>query len=134
LLWSIGLVVWGSIFWAWRRRGGPVTFVERQIAHAWAAGVIATIGTFVVEVLLDLPVLTLTPVLAVIAGMVFLFKAGTLSGWFYLAAGASFLSAVPIALMPDYGPLLFGFVSAVFFFLPGLKYYRQRLRSRRLEE
>ena len=37
-LWSIGLVAWGAFFWSWRRRGGPVTFVERQIAHAWAAG------------------------------------------------------------------------------------------------
>jgi serine/threonine-protein kinase len=125
-LWGGGLVTWGAIFWAWRRRGGPVTFVERQMAHAWAAGVAASIGTFVVEVLLDRPVLELSPMLAVIAGMVFLFKAGTLSGWFYIAAVVSFLTAVPMALLPDYGPLMFGAVSALAFFVPGLKYYRQR--------
>src|SRR5205085_2384396 len=38
-LWGVGLVAWGAIFMALRRRSGPVTFVERQIAHAWAAGV-----------------------------------------------------------------------------------------------
>ncbi|MCI0464467.1 MAG: serine/threonine protein kinase [Gemmataceae bacterium] len=130
-LWSVGLVVWGSVFWAWRRRGGPVTFVERQMAHAWAAGVGASIGTFVVEVLLGRPVLELSPMLAVIAGMVFLFKAGTLSGWFYVAAGLSFLTAIPMALVPAVGPLLFGMVSALAFFVPGLKYYRQRRRTLR---
>ena len=50
-LWSVGLVAWGTIFWQLRRRGGPVLFVERQIAHAWAAGVAASIGMFVLEVL-----------------------------------------------------------------------------------
>jgi serine/threonine-protein kinase len=125
-LWGFGLVAWGAFFWTWRRRGGPVTFVERQMAHAWAAGVTASVGTFVVEVLLGLPVLTLSPMLAVIAGMVFLFKAGTLSGWFYIAAAVSFLAAVPMALLPAVGPLLFGAVSALGFFVPGLKYYRLR--------
>jgi serine/threonine-protein kinase len=130
-LWDIGLVAWGAIFWALRRRGGPVTFVERQIAHTWAAGVIATIATFLVEVLLGRPALELSPLLAVFAGMVFLVKAGTLSGWFYPASAALFLTAVPMALLPSVGPLLFGLVSAVCFFLPGLKYHRQRLRSAR---
>jgi serine/threonine-protein kinase len=125
-LWSVGLVTWGAVFWAWRRRGGPVTFVERQMAHAWAAGVTASIGTFIVEVLLGLPVLILSPMLAVIAGMVFLFKAGTLSGWFYIAAGLSFLTAIPMALVPAVGPLLFGAVSALAFFVPGWKYYQLR--------
>ena len=49
-LWSIGLVAWGAFFWHLRRLGGPVTFVERQIAHAWGAGVAASIGIFIVEV------------------------------------------------------------------------------------
>ena len=35
-----------------------------------------------------------------------------------------------MALYPDYGILLFGVVTAVCFFVPGLKYYRQRLRAR----
>jgi serine/threonine-protein kinase len=133
LLWGGGLVIWGAIFWALRRRGGPVMFVERQIAHVWGAAVIATIGIFVVEVLLDLPVLTLSPMLAVVAAMVFVVKGGTLSGSFYLYAALMFLTAVPMALIgPPYSPLLFGAVSAACFFFPGLKYYRQRLRSQRL--
>jgi hypothetical protein len=130
MLWSIGLIVWGVFFWNLRRLGGPVTFVERQIGHAWAAGVVASIGIFFIEVLLHLDVLILSPVLAVAAGMIFLVKAGTLSGWFYIAAAACFLTAIPMALVgPPISPLMFGAVSAIFFFIPGLKYYRQRLRQ-----
>jgi hypothetical protein len=32
-----------------------------------------------------------------------------------------------MCLVPEYGISLFGFVAAGCFFLPGLKYYRQRL-------
>jgi serine/threonine-protein kinase len=131
-LWSIGLVTWATIFWTLRRRGGPVLFIERQIAHVWAAGVLASIAVFVIELLLPgLKVLTLSPILAVVAGMVFLIKGGMLSGSFYVASAALFLTAVPMALFPEVGPLLFGSVSAACFFIPGLKYHRRRLRSRR---
>ena len=133
-LWSIGLIAWGAIFWNLRRRGGPVTFVERQIAHSWAAGVIASIGLFIVEIILKRPVLELTPVLLLVAaGMVFLVMAGTLAGWFYIAAGLCFMIAVPMAYLgPPWSPLLFGRgfgdqVSSS----PAWKYYRQRLRSLR---
>ena len=129
LLWGGGLMLWGTVFWQLRKRGGPVLFVERQVAHVWASSLAATICVFVVEVLLKLPVLTLSPILAVIAGITFLVKAGMLSGSFYVSAAALFLTAIPMALFPDYGPLLFGFVSAVCFFVPGLKYHRQRLRA-----
>jgi serine/threonine-protein kinase len=131
LLWSIGLMTWGTIFWQLRRRGGPVRFVERQIGHAWAAGVCASIGMFVLEVLMGQPPLTFSPLLAVAAGMVFLFKAGVLAGLFYIAAAAMFATAVLMALFPQVGVLLFGLVTAACFFFPGLKYYRQRLRGLR---
>jgi len=128
-LWSVGLITWGSIFWWLRRRGGPVLFIERQIAHAWAAGIIGSIGVFIVEWLLapQVSVLTLSPILAVLAGMVFVVKAGMLSGAFYLPALAFFLTAVPMALFPQVAPLLFGAVSAACFFIPGLIYHRRRL-------
>jgi serine/threonine-protein kinase len=129
VLWGVGLGTWASIFWALRRRGGPVTFVERQIAHIWAASTLGSISLFVVEMLLRLDVLTLSPVLAVLAGMVFLIKAGVLSGTFYLYAAASFVTAVLMALFPAIGLFLFGAVSAAGFFFPGLKYHRQRLHA-----
>ena len=129
LLWGGGLMVWGTAFWQLRKRGGPVLFVERQVAHIWAGSVVATISVFVVEVLLRLPVLTLSPILAVIAGLTFVVKAGMLSGSFYVSAAALFLTAIPMAIYPEYGPLMFGFVSAICFFVPGLKYHRQRLRG-----
>ncbi len=126
-LWSVGLVAWGVFFWQLRRRGGPVTFVERQIAHAWGAAVAASIGVFIVEVLLGLEVLSLTPILGVIAGMVFVVMAGTLGGLFYLTALTTFAAVVPMALVgAPLAPLLFGVVSGLGFFLPGLKYYRLR--------
>jgi serine/threonine-protein kinase len=128
-LWAAGLFTWGTIFWRLRRRGGPVMFVERQIAHAWAGSVIGSIGLFIIEVVQGLESLTLSPVLAVLAGVVFFFKAGTLSGQFYLGAAAYFLTAVAMAGFPDVGHLIFGTVSALTFFIPGLKYYRQRKRT-----
>jgi serine/threonine-protein kinase len=128
-LWSVGLIAWGTIFWQLRRRGGPVRFVERQIGHAWAAGVCASIGMFVLEVLMGYPPLTFSPLLALAAGMVFLFKAGVLAGLFYFAALAMFATAVLMAIFPHFGVLLFGIVTAGCFFFPGLKYYRQRLRG-----
>ena len=36
-IWTVGFGTWAAIFWALRRRAGPVTFVERQIAHVWGA-------------------------------------------------------------------------------------------------
>jgi serine/threonine-protein kinase len=134
LVWSIGLIVWGMFFWSQRRRGGPVTFIERQMAHLWAAGVAGCISIFLVEWLLGLKVLTLSPALAVVGGMVFLSQAGMISGSFYLAAGFIFLTAIPMAWFresPEVGLLFFGFAGAACYFWYGFKYYRRRrsLRS-----
>jgi serine/threonine-protein kinase len=129
LLWGGGLVTWGVIFWHLRKRAGPVLFIERQVAHVWGGAVAATAAVFVVEMLLGRPVLSLSPLLAIIAGMTFAVKAGMLSGSFYLSSAALYLTAVPMAIWPRYGILLFGVVTALCFFVPGLKYHRQRLRS-----
>ncbi len=125
-IWAGGLAIWAPIFWALRRRSGPVTFIERQIAHLWGAAVIASIELFVIEWILGLPVLTLSPVLGIISGMVFVVKAGILSGEFYVPAAASFLTAGIMALWPQFGHTIFGVVTGLCFFLPGWKYYRQR--------
>jgi hypothetical protein len=53
-------------------------------------------------------------------------KAGMLSGLFYFQAAALFLVAIPMAIFPRVGPLLFGLVTAVCFLIPGWKYSRQR--------
>jgi eukaryotic-like serine/threonine-protein kinase len=124
--WSIGLLTWGTVLWQIRKAAGPVLFVERQIAHAWAAGVCASIGMFVIEWLAGLPALTLSPAVAIAAGMVMVFKAGILSGRFYGWAALNFAAAVVMPLVPRVSILLFGGVSALSFFVPGLKYYRQR--------
>jgi serine/threonine protein kinase len=125
-LWSVGLLTWGAIFWQLRRRAGPVLFVERQIAHGWAAGVCASITMFVIEWMIPLPALSLSPAVAVAAGMVCVFEAGILSGKFYLWAGLNFLTAVMMPLVPEASILLFGLVSALSFFIPGRQYHRQR--------
>jgi serine/threonine-protein kinase len=84
---------------------------------------------FPLEAWLNLEPLTLSPVLGLVTGMVFLAKAGILSGEFYLWAAMLFLTAIPMALYPRYAHFIFGVVSACCFFFPGLKYYRQRLRA-----
>ncbi|HUY90441.1 MAG TPA: serine/threonine-protein kinase [Pirellulales bacterium] len=134
-LWTAGMGTWAAIFWALRRRAGPVTFVERQIAHIWAGSVISIAVLFPVEMLLRLPVLKLSPVLAISSGMVFIAKAGILTGEFYIQGAALFVTALLMASLDrfdyPYSITLFGIVSAACFFVPGLKYYRQRLRQER---
>jgi serine/threonine-protein kinase len=133
-LWVVGLGIWAGIFWSVRRRGGPITFVERQVVHVWAGSMISSTLLFGVEALLGLRVLALSPVLGLISGMVFLVKAGILSGAFYVQAIALFLTSFVMAVMarpgmPQWGLIVFGVVSAASFFIPGLKYHRQRLRA-----
>ncbi|MBS0211243.1 MAG: serine/threonine protein kinase [Planctomycetes bacterium] len=130
LLWTAGLGTWAAMFWALRRRAGPVTFIERQIAHVWAGSVLTIALLFPVEMLLGLPVLSLSPILGLTSGMVFLVKAGMLSGAFYIQSLALFVTSLAMALMQrwniPFGITLFGVVSGACFFFPGLKYYRQR--------
>ena len=133
-LWVVLLGIWAACFWSLRRRAGPITFVERQIAHIWAGSMIASAGLYVVEWSLGLDVLSLSPVLGLISGMVFLVKAGILSGRFYFQAVGMFVTGVVMALMPlwpipDLRIALFGIVSGLSFFIPGLKYHRQRRGS-----
>jgi serine/threonine-protein kinase len=128
-LWGGGLALWAPIFWALRHRTGPVTAVERQIAHVWGGSVIASVLLFWVEGLLHLDVLTLSPVLALLAGLVFFAKAGILSGVFYVQAAVLFATALVMCLVPTYQHVIFGLVSAACFFVPGYKYFRQRLRA-----
>jgi hypothetical protein len=135
VLWGGGLAVWAPIFWALRHRAGPVTAVERQIAHIWGGSVIASVLLFWVEALLQdsggqpLAVLTLSPVLALLAGVVFFAKAGILSGVFYIQAAVLFGTALVMCLVPAWQHVIFGIVSGLCFFVPGLKYYRQRSRA-----
>ena len=135
VLWGGGLAVWAPIFWALRHRTGPVTAVERQIAHIWGGSVIASVLLFWIEGLLQdsagqpLPALTLSPVLALLAGIVFFAKAGILSGVFYIQAAVLFATALVMCLVPAWQHVIFGIVSGLCFFVPGLKYARQRGRA-----
>jgi serine/threonine-protein kinase len=71
-------------------------------------------------------------VLALMAGMIFMVKAGTLSGSLYIPAVACFATALVMAVLPPpVGILLFGCVVALSFGIPGVLYYRQKLRGRR---
>ena len=128
-IWTVGFCGWAAIFWWLRTRGGPITFVERQIIHVWGASVISSVLLFGIEIVLDLPVLTLSPVLALISGSVFFVKAGILTGRFYVQAFASFVCAGAMAQFPDVGLLLFGTTIAACFIVPGWKYHRQRLQK-----
>jgi serine/threonine-protein kinase len=138
LLWGGGLAVWAPIFWAIRRRAGPVTFVERQIAHLWGGSVIACVLLFGIEYILGEPVLKLSPMLALMNGVIFVAKAGILSGEFYVYAGVMFATAIAMAAIDaagwHLGVSVFGVAAAATFFVPGLKYFRQSRRARREAE
>ncbi|MEM6691432.1 MAG: serine/threonine-protein kinase [Planctomycetota bacterium] len=121
-IWIVGLGAWAAVFWSMRQRMGPVTFIERQIAHVWGASMIAIGCLFPLEWWLDLPVLTLSPLLGVITAMIFVVKAGMLDGVFYFQAAALLLAAAAMAAIPQHAHLIFGVVSAACFFVPGYKY------------
>lgn len=135
--WVLGLGCWALIFWNLRSRSGPITAVERQIAHIWAGSIIASSMLFAVESVLQRQVLEFSPVLGCISGIVFLAKAGMLSGGFYVHALVLFSTSPLMAAMSDpdgsnFSITLFGVVSGLTFFLPGLKYFRQqKARQRR---
>lgn len=124
--WTLGLGTWAIVFWKIRHLRGSVLFVERQIAHAWAASMIAIALLFPIESLLGLKSLQTAPVLGLISGMVFLFKAGILTGKFYLQAAALFLTSIIMAAFPKYALTLFGCVSALCFFIPGWHYHHHK--------
>jgi serine/threonine-protein kinase len=124
-VWIIGLGAWATVFWKLRQRMGPVTFIERQVAHVWGACMIAIGMLFPIEWLLKLPVLTLSPLLGVIAATVFVIKAGMLSGVFYIQAVVLLLASVVMALYPAWSHLIFGIVAAACFFVPGYQYARR---------
>lgn len=135
LLWGGAMGVWAPIFWKLRHRAGPVTAVERQIAHVWGGSVVAVMMLFWIEHEIELDVLTLSPVLGLICGMVFVVKAGILAGAFYVHAAVMFATAMVMAVMHrygcPYGLTLFGLSSAGVFFVPGLKYWRQSQQASR---
>ena len=128
-LWIVGLGTWAVVFWVLRRRMGPVTFVERQIAHVWGASLLAIAALTPLEWLMQLEPLKLSPILGLVSAMMFFIKAGILAGWFYVQSISLLITSLLMVLYPSVAHTLFGFVSAACFFIPGLKYYRQRRSS-----
>jgi serine/threonine-protein kinase len=125
----VGLGAWAALFWLLRRQGGPISFVERQLAHVWGSGIVAINLIFLVEWLLGLPVLSLITMIAVTNGMLFMVKAGILSGFYYFQAAAVFLTIWPMAYFPRLAPLIFGVVASACFLVTGLKYRVRRQRA-----
>ena len=128
LLWTVGLGAWAAVFWAVRRRMGPVTFVERQIAHLWAGSMICVAVLFPLESWLGLEPLKLSPMLPMFAATTFLVKGAILSGRFYFQAIALFATPFLMAAMPGIAHLIFGVVAGFSFFIPGYQLHRMRLR------
>ena len=131
LLWTVGLGAWAAVFWAVRRRMGPVTFVERQIAHLWAGSMICVAVLFPLESWLGLEPLKLSPMLPMFAATTFLVKGAILSGRFYFQAIALFATPFLMAAMPGIAHLIFGVVAGLSFFIPGYQLHRMRLRHSR---
>ena len=96
---------------------GPVFFGDYQLFVEW---------------LLGLPVLSLITMIAVTNGMLFMVKAGILSGFYHFQAAAVMLAIPPMAWFPRFAPLIFGTVAAACFFVTGLKYRSRRQLQRAL--
>lgn len=128
LLWMVGFGAWAVVFWYMRQRSGPVTLVERQLAHLWLGSILCIGAMFPFEWYLDLPVLTLAPLLAVVAGSVFLVKAGMLAGFFYVDAVILYATGVLMAVWSDWALLIFGVVCSACFFFAGWKYRKKSNR------
>ena len=128
LLWTVGLGAWAAVFWALRRRMGPVTFVERQIAHLWAGSMICVAVLFPLESWLGLEPLKLSPMLPMFAATTFLVKGAILSGRFYFQAIALFATPFLMAAMPGIAHLIFGVVAGLSFFIPGYQLHKMRSR------
>ncbi|MEC8591016.1 MAG: serine/threonine-protein kinase [Planctomycetota bacterium] len=128
LLWTVGLGAWAAVFWAFRRRMGPVTFVERQIAHLWAGSMICVAVLFPLESWLGLEPLKLSPMLPMFAATTFLVKGAILSGRFYFQAIALFATPFLMAAMPGIAHLIFGVVAGLSFFIPGYQLHKMRSR------
>jgi hypothetical protein len=122
-VWTIGLGAWAAVFWKLRQRIGPVTFIERQVAHVWGASMISIAMLFPLEWWLELDVLSLSPLLGVISASVFIVKASMFNGAFYLQSAALLLTSVFMALFPQHAHLIFGLVAATCFFVPGYQYH-----------
>ena len=133
LIFSVGLGCWAALFWRLRRRRGPVTFVERQLAHVWGAGVLGVNLLLGAEWLLDMPVMRLAPLLTITNGMLFVVKGGILSGEFYVQGALLFLTLIPATLYPPIAIPSFALVSAGCFFVTGLKYHLRHLKARRAD-
>jgi len=116
-----------------RRKLGPVTFVERQIAHIWIAGISVIFLLMPLEHVVGVELMQLSPMLAFTGGMVFLAKAGILSGEFYIYAAFMFIAAFLMAIFPVFSLSIFGIAAGLGFFFPGIKYYRMRKRRETAE-
>jgi len=125
--WGAKFILWGVVFWLLRRRMGPVTFVERQLAHVWIACFTFVVVVSAMEPFLGLKPLTMAPLWAVACSMAFFVKAGMISGAFYIHAAALLLCAGAMLLVPHYAVLLFGVTLASCFLFSGWKYYRRTL-------
>jgi serine/threonine-protein kinase len=132
LIFTVGMGLWAALFWALRRRGGPISFVERQLAHVWGSGVIAINLVFLLEWLMRLPVLTLLPVFAITNGILYMIKGGILSGVFYLYAALVFLAIFPMVWWPRYGPMILAVASSIGFLGSGVQYFLRQRRTAHL--
>ena len=88
-------------------------------------GIASSILLFFLEMLMDLEITKLAPVLGLIGGSVFLMKGAMLSGRFYLAAAALFLTSIPMTLFPKVSLVLFGLIGGLCYFIPGYAVVRR---------
>ena len=131
LVFTVGLGLWAAVFWAMRRRGGPISFVKHQLAHVSGRGDDRNQPHIPARVAPEMA----RPDAAPRAGdhqWDALHDQGRhpVGARFYLYAGLVFLAMIPMVWYPRFGPLILALPSAFGFFATGLQYHRRLLRSR----
>lgn len=112
----------GGIITLLLRRQGALPETGRQTIQILIAAALAGFAVQVIEMLLGLPIFQLLPILAVIAGMMFMTLAGALSTRFYPVAGSCFVAVILLPWLPGpTGLLVLTVLVAVGFLVPLLQ-------------
>ncbi len=123
----LSFVAWSPIFIYLRRRRGPITHSERQLAHIWGGNLLSMAGVLVAETILGLPVLTLAPLMLLMGAATTFAMAAMLSGVYYLHTAAHLVGVGLMIVVPEFKMLIVGLIASAAFVIPGLQIL---LRSR----
>jgi serine/threonine-protein kinase len=124
VLWLAGLLSLVSVVWYYRFRNQriPLTPIEWQLGQVWCLFGLGFTLTGLLFWAMGLPILQFLPVVVLECGLAFGCMAAILGGSFHGLGAACVVSAFVLALLPGFGPVVFGVVFAASLMVPAWKY------------